>query len=90
MRSKGLKEKSGASGPWPRFCITRVQNFLFFGCQTMKTIVAVLVESPLYFTLSLQDRYGLVKRLMDRENNIDLSAMHHKLRAFLTVKPQGG
>ncbi len=55
----------------------------------MKTIVAVLVESPLYFTLSLQDRYGLVKRLMDRENNIDLSAMHHKLRAFLTVKPQG-
>ncbi|MHB8068045.1 MAG: hypothetical protein ACYDIC_09105 [Desulfobaccales bacterium] len=55
----------------------------------MKTIVAVLVESPLYFTLSLQDRYGLVKRLLDRETSIDLSAMHLKLRAFLTVKPHG-
>jgi len=55
----------------------------------MKTIVAVLVESPFYFTLSLQDRYGLVKRLLDREESMDLSAMHLKLRAFLKMENQG-
>jgi len=52
----------------------------------MKAIVAVLVESPLYFTMSLQDRYGLVKRLLGRETSLDLSAMHLKLSAFLKVK----
>jgi len=56
----------------------------------MKTIVAVLVESPFYFTMPLQDRYGLVKRLLGREASIDLSAMHLKLRAFLKVENQGG
>jgi len=55
----------------------------------MKAIVAVLVESPLYFTLPLQARYGLVKRLLGKETGLDLSAMHQKMRAFLQVKKQG-
>jgi len=62
----------------------------FYGRKIMKAIVAVLVESPLYFTLPLQDRYGLVKRLLDRETSIDLNDMHLKLRAFLKVENQGG
>lgn len=78
----------GPQVPGPGFA-SQGNKTILLQVPEMKTIVAVLVESPLYFTLSLQDRYGLVKRLMDRENNIDLSAMHHKLRAFLTVKPQG-
>jgi hypothetical protein len=56
----------------------------------MKAIVAVLVESPLYFTLPLQARYGLVKRLLDKDTGHDLSAMHQKMRAFLYDKNQSG
>ncbi len=52
----------------------------------MKSIVAVLVESPLYFTMPLLERYGLVRRLRDKERGIDLSAMEIKLHAFLKVK----
>lgn len=52
----------------------------------MKSIVAVLVESPLYFTMPLLERYGLVRRLQCREKGSDFSAMAIKLQAFLKVK----
>jgi hypothetical protein len=35
--------------------------------RTMKKIVSVLSESPLYFTMTLRDRYELVKRLQANE-----------------------
>jgi hypothetical protein len=35
--------------------------------RTMKKIVSVLSESPLYFTMTLRDRYELVKRLQASE-----------------------
>lgn len=38
----------------------------------MKHLVSVLSESPLYFTMPLRDRYGLVKRLQDKEQALDL------------------
>lgn len=49
----------------------------------MKAIVSVLVESPFYFTLPLQDRYGLVRRLLDKEERIDLSDYRTKINRFL-------
>ena len=33
----------------------------------MKTLVAVLSESPFYFTMPLRDRHGLVKRLASKQ-----------------------
>jgi hypothetical protein len=39
----------------------------------VKTIIAVLSESPLYFTMALQERHGLVKRLAAKKQEIDLS-----------------
>ena len=52
----------------------------------MKLIISVLTESPLYFTMPLQDRYRLVKRLMDREQRIDLRQYQMMITAFLKVR----
>lgn len=49
----------------------------------MKAIISVLVESPFYFTMPLRDRYRLVRRLSDREEDIDLSGYHQKIDAYL-------
>jgi hypothetical protein len=49
----------------------------------MKMIVSVLVESPFYFTLSLRDRFGLVKRLKKKEKSIDLRDYQTKISLFL-------
>jgi len=49
----------------------------------MKAIISVLVESPFYFTLSLRDRYQLVRRLSDREGAIDLRGYQEKIDTFL-------
>jgi hypothetical protein len=53
----------------------------------MKTLVSVLVESPFYFTMPLGDRYDLVRRLLQGEKEMDLSAMQLKLDTFLNIKP---
>ncbi len=53
--------------------------------RLMKLIISVLAESPLYFTMPLQDRYLLVKRLLDREQRIDLSHYQMMVTAFLQV-----
>ncbi len=52
----------------------------------MKAIISVLAESPLYFTLPLQDRHRLVKRLLDREARIDLSGYQMLINAYLRVE----
>ncbi len=49
----------------------------------MKMIVSILVESPFYFTLSLRDRSGLVKRLKKKEKSIDLRDYQTKISLFL-------
>ena len=49
----------------------------------MKAIISVLVESPFYFTLSLRDRYRLVKRLADNEKGLDLTVYHRKIDIYL-------
>jgi hypothetical protein len=49
----------------------------------MKKIISVLVESPLYFTMPLRDRYQLVRRLSDREEAIDLSDYQEKIETYL-------
>jgi hypothetical protein len=49
----------------------------------MKMIVSVLVESPFYFTMPLRDRFGLVRRLRDKEERIDLSDYQTKINRFL-------
>lgn len=49
----------------------------------MKALISVLVESPFYFTLSLRDRYTLVRRLIDNEKRIDLSGYLNKVDTFL-------
>jgi hypothetical protein len=49
----------------------------------MKMIVSVLVESPFYFTLSLRDRFGLVRRLKKKEKSIDLRDYQTKISLFL-------
>jgi hypothetical protein len=49
----------------------------------MKTLVSVLAESPFYFTMSPRDRYGLVKRLAARQQEIDLSRYQAMVEEFL-------
>jgi len=51
----------------------------------MKTIVSVLIESPFYFTVPLRDRYGLIRRLREKEKRIDLSGYQEKVNAFLEI-----
>ncbi|MEW6660103.1 MAG: hypothetical protein AB1424_15710 [Thermodesulfobacteriota bacterium] len=51
----------------------------------MKAIISVLVESPFYFTMSLRDRYRLVRRLSHREEDLDLRGYHKKIAIFLRV-----
>ncbi len=52
----------------------------------MKLIVAVLSESPLYFTMPLRDRHGLVKRLAaerdGQKEEIDLSRYETKMSEY--------
>ena len=57
----------------------------------MKTLVAVLSESPLYFTLTLRDRYGLVKRLASKlvgqeEPELDLTQYESKMSEYFKVE----
>ncbi len=54
----------------------------------MKTLVAVLSESPFYFTMALPDRYRLVKRLMLRETGTDLRSYQMIVAAFLKKEDQ--
>ncbi|MCX5893248.1 MAG: hypothetical protein NTW80_09820 [Deltaproteobacteria bacterium] len=56
----------------------------------MKILVAVLSESPLYFTMTLRERYGLLKRLVSRqqgqEQEIDLTHYASKVSKYLRVE----
>lgn len=56
----------------------------------MKFIVAVLSESPLYFTMPLRDRHGLVKRLASQQEGqkekIDLSRYESKMTEYLKTE----
>ncbi len=56
----------------------------------MKSIVAVLSESPFYFTMPLRDRHGLVKRLASKQpgekQEIDLSSYESKVNEYLKVE----
>lgn len=56
----------------------------------MKILVAVLSESPLYFTMTLRERYGLLKRLVSRqqgqEAEIDLTHYESKVSKYLKVE----
>jgi hypothetical protein len=56
----------------------------------MKSIVAVLSESPLYFTMPLRDRHGLVKRLASKlqgeTQELDLSDYESKVSEYLKVE----
>jgi hypothetical protein len=54
----------------------------------MKTIVSALVESPFYFTMPLRDRFGLVRRLMAKEERIDLRKYQTKKDKFLKPEDQ--
>ena len=49
----------------------------------MKALISVLVESPLYFTMTLKDRYRLVRRLRHGEGAINLSGFQEKVDTFL-------
>jgi hypothetical protein len=55
----------------------------------MKSIVAVLSESPFYFTMPLRDRHGLVKRLASKQpgepQELDLSDYESKVSEYLKV-----
>jgi len=51
----------------------------------MKAIISVLVESPFYFTMSLRDRYRLVRRLSDKEEAVDLRGYQEKVETYLRV-----
>ena len=51
----------------------------------MKTIISVLVESPFYFTMPLRDRYRLVRRLNDRDEDLDLNGYQEKVDNYLRV-----
>ena len=57
---------------------------------TMKTIVAVLSDSPFYFTMPLRDRYGLVKRLVSKkyghDQEIDLTTYVIKVNKYLNIE----
>ncbi len=55
----------------------------------MKAIISVLAESPLYFTMPLQDRHRLVKRLLGHEPGIDLTGYQLLIDAYLQVKEAG-
>jgi hypothetical protein len=52
----------------------------------MKKIVSVLAESPLYFTMSLRDRYELVKRLRENQERVDLTRYRLLLSEFLKME----
>jgi hypothetical protein len=56
----------------------------------MKSIVAVLSESPFYFTMPLRDRHGLVKRLASKQagepQELDLSDYESKVSEYLKVE----
>jgi hypothetical protein len=56
----------------------------------MKGIVAILTENPFYFTIPLQERYRLVKRLMSKEQGEDqphdLSRYERKVAQFLQAE----
>jgi hypothetical protein len=54
----------------------------------MKKIVSVLAESPLYFTMSLRDRYELVKRLQGNGDRIDLTRYQLMVSEFLKIEEQ--
>jgi hypothetical protein len=49
----------------------------------MKKIVPVLMDSPLYFTMTLQERFILIKRLTARDREIDLSFYRQRLQRIL-------
>ncbi|MDD2904484.1 MAG: hypothetical protein PHU44_18805 [Syntrophales bacterium] len=49
----------------------------------MKAIISVLVESPFYFTMPLRDRYRLVRRLNDRDEDLDLNGYQEKIDNYL-------
>jgi len=55
----------------------------------MRTLVAVLTESPLYFTMTLRDRYRLLKRLASKQQGqdqeIDLRHFESKVSKYLKV-----
>jgi len=56
----------------------------------MKGIVSVLSESPLYFTMTVRDRYLLVKRLASKQQGedqeIDLTRYELKVSKYLNVE----
>lgn len=57
----------------------------------MKSIIAVLSESPLYFTMTLRDRYELVKRLASKkvgqeEQATDLTKYELTVSSYLNVE----
>ena len=55
----------------------------------MRTLVAVLTESPLYFTMTLRERYRLLKRLASkqqgRDQELDLRHFESKVSKYLKV-----
>lgn len=55
----------------------------------MKGIVSVLTESPFYFTMTLRDRYVLVKRLASRRmgegDEFDLTKFERKVSEYLHI-----
>jgi len=56
----------------------------------MKTLVAVLSESPLYFTMTLRDRYRLLTRLASKQQGgdqeLDLSHYESKVSKYLKIE----
>ncbi len=52
----------------------------------MKTIVPALMDSPFYFSMDLQERYALIKRLANREPEIDLQAYWRKVYEILETE----
>lgn len=56
----------------------------------MKTLVAVLSESPLYFTMTLRDRYRLLTRLASKkqggDQEFDLSHYESKVSKYVKVE----
>ncbi len=59
----------------------------------MKSIISVLSESPLYFTMTLRDRHGLVKRLASKnhghDQEIDLTTYELKVSKYLKIEDLG-
>ena len=51
--------------------------------ETMKNLVSVLTESPLYFTMTSRDRHVLIKRLEAKEQSFDLSRYQLIVHEFL-------